>query len=286
MKFVPHSVTRAVARKALTAKKNSPHIFFGIGVVGVIGSTIMACRATLKVEEIVDEGKADVEAVKKAGPYASEQAYYRDLACVYSRTGARLGRLYGPAALVGVASIAALTGSHVQLTRRNSALTFTLAAVSKAYDEYRVRVREEIGEKRELDIYQGTRTEKREIDGKKQDVEVRDSQGFSPYARLFDEASPNWQKNAELNRIFIQCQQNYANYRLQANGHVFLNEVYDAIGLERSPAGAVVGWVLGGEGDDFIDFGIDEVRNAAFVNGLERNVWLDFNVDGVVYDKI
>lgn len=286
MKFVPHSVTRAVARKALTAKKNSPHIFFGIGVVGVIGSTIMACRATLKVEEIIDEGKADVEAVKKAGPYPNEQMYYRDLACVYSRTGARLGRLYGPAALVGVASIAALTGSHVQLTRRNSALTFTLAAVSKAYDEYRVRVREEIGEKRELDIYQGTRTEKREIDGKKQDVEVRDSQGFSPYARLFDEASPNWQKNAELNRIFIQCQQNYANYRLQANGHVFLNEVYDAIGLERSQAGAVVGWVIGGEGDDFIDFGIDEVRNAAFVNGLERNVWLDFNVDGVVYDKI
>lgn len=286
MKFNTKAVTRAVARKSLKVKHNSPHIFFGLGVAGVLGGAFLACRATLKVEEVIDEGKADVETVKKAGPYASEQMYYRDLTYVYSRTGLRLARLYGPSVLMGGAAIAALTGSHVQLTRRNSALTFTLAAVSKAYDEYRVRVREEIGEKRELDIYQGVREEKQDVDGKKKTVAVRDSTGFSPYARCFDETSWQWQKSAELNRMFLQCQQNYLNHRLNAYGHVFLNEAYDALGLERTTPGSVVGWVINGEGDDYIDFGFNDPRNAAFLNGQEQSVWLDFNVDGVIYDKI
>lgn len=296
MKLVPARVTRSVGRTILKSKKNSPHIFFGAGVVGVIGSTILACRATLKLEERLDEIRQDVSNVNTLHEdrktttinVYSEADHYRDLGYAYTKGSLRLTRLYGPAILIGGASIAALTGSHIQLTRRNAALTATLVAVSRAYEEYRERVREVVGEKQELELYQGIQEKEITIDGKKEKIQVlRDPSKTSVYARFFDEYNPNWVKNPEYNRIFVQCQENYANHLLHARGHVFLNDVYDSLGLDRSQAGAIVGWVLNGEtSDNYISFGMYDVGNHPFVNGFERSVLLDFNVDGVIFDKI
>jgi hypothetical protein len=63
------------------------------------------------------------------------------------------------------------------------------------------------------------------------------------------------------------------------------------LGIDRSKAGSVVGWVITkeGTGDNFIDFGVfdgDNPRARDFVNGREGSILLDFNVDGVIYDKI
>jgi hypothetical protein len=58
------------------------------------------------------------------------------------------------------------------------------------------------------------------------------------------------------------------------------------MGFERTSAGFVVGWVLDGNGDGYIDFGLSEARSSRFMNAEERSVILDFNVDGVVYDLI
>ena len=119
-------------------------------------------------------------------------------------------------------------------------------------------------------------------------IETVDKDGISQYARFFDESCINWSKTPEYNLMFLNGQQNFANDLLNARGHVFLNEVYDMLGIPRSQAGAVVGWVKG-VGDDYIDFGIFEGKTAAaraFVNGAERNILIDFNVDGVIYDLI
>lgn len=293
MKLISDSVTRSVGRKVIQLKRQSPHIFFAGGIVGVLGATFLACRATLKLEETLDIVKQDIDAVKEMGadskakgtPYA-DQEYFRDLGYVYSIGTFKMARLYGPAAVVGAVSISALTGAHVQLARRNTALTVTLAAVSKAYEEYRERVQEAIGDEREYDIYRNAKEVEIEVDGKKKTATVYDGNGFSPYARLFEESNLNWQNDGETNQLFIRCQLNYANHLLKARGHVFLNEVYDSLGLERSSAGQVVGWVMDGDGDNYIDFGIFDSSNSDFINGRERSVWLDFNVDGVVFEKI
>lgn len=294
MKLVPEGITRSISRQVLQTKKNSPHIFFAAGVVGMIGSTFLACRATLKLEPVIDSIEDDLKQVKEMGrPSESggdvqrypDREYYRDLGYVYARSAKKIGRLYGPSIVLGVASVGALTGSHVQLTRRNSALTATLALVSQAYDDYRDRVREELGEERELNIYRGMGEEKIDIDGKKQLVQVTDPTKWSPYARFFDETNVNWVKDPESNRMFLHCQQNYSNHLLNARGHLFLNEVYDMLGMERSKAGQVVGWVLNGDGDEHVDFGIFEAYNNRFVNNLERSIILDFNVDGPIYAK-
>ncbi len=294
--MLPATLTQNLGRSILKFKKQSPHIFFAAGVIGTVASTVMACRATLKLSDTLDDIQVDLASIKSVKPELThgktatieylDSHYKRDLVYTYGKSGLKIAKLYAPAALVGTASIMALTGSHVQLTRRNASLMAAYAAVQKAYDEYRERVREQLGDERELDIYHSAKTGVEEIDGVKTEVKVVDPNSFSPYAVIFDEACKEWTKDPELNRLFVQAQQNYMNHILRAKGHLFLNEVYDALGFDRTSAGAVVGWVIGKDGDNYVDFGIFDAYSTRFVNGAERSIVLDFNVDGVIYDKI
>lgn len=285
---LPESITRSVGRAVLQSKKNSPHIFFVAGLAGVIGSSVMACRATLKLEKVVDEIQEEFRKIhyNKEALNQDQSEYMRNLTFAYINGAKRMIILYGPSAVIGGASLAALTGSHIQLTRRNAALTAAFTAVSKAYDEYRGRVREELGDEKELAIYQGCLLDEDDAELVAANKTGKVVNGTSPYGRFFESSNLNWQKDMEYNRMFIQCQQNYANHRLNAIGHVFLNEVYDDLGFDRTPAGAVVGWVKTGDGDGYIDFGLLDVINMAFLDGNANGCLLDFNVDGVVYDKI
>lgn len=270
-------------RTVLVAKKHSPTIMFVGGIAGVLTSTVLACKATLKLPEALENMQEELDQVK----YDVNVPDAKDVAYVYAKNVAYIARIYAPSAIIGVASISALTGSHIALNKRNAGLTAAYAAMAKAYDEYRTRVSDEFGEQKELDLYHAASAEKfKNEEGKEETITLADPNKWSPYARFFDEASVNWQKNAELNRLFVQCQQNYANHLLHARGHVFLNEIYDMLGLERSKAGAVVGWVISDNGDNYIDFGMYQASSSRFVNGEERTVLLDFNVDGVIYDKI
>ena len=117
-------------------------------------------------------------------------------------------------------------------------------------------------------------------------VKVRE---HSPYAVIFDENSKAWTKNPECNKMFLLRQQEYANEKLRAQGYLFLNEVYDTLGLPRTRAGQLVGWtydVHNPVGDNYVDFGIFEYCNRKFVNGFEKSVLLDFNVDGNILDHL
>lgn len=294
MKFVPNAVSRKVAMQVLTLKKNSPHIFFGLGVGAVVASTVVACKATLQLEEKLDAAREDINAVKEMGANTvareinsyDTKTYQRDLLYVYAKHTGEFAKLYGPAIIIGVFGIGCLTGSHVQLHRRNQNLTLALGALSKAYDSYRERVREEIGAEREAEIYRNVHKLDIEDDGGRQVLDVNDPNKYSIYARFFDSHCAEFRKDAEFNRMFLQVQQNFAQQKLASRGHLFLNEVYDMLGMEHSSAGAVVGWIYNGDGDNFVDFGIYEPGNIRFVNNDEYAILLDFNVDGVIYNKI
>ncbi len=283
--MIPVAITKNLFRAALIVKKNAPNILFAGGIAGVATGTVMACRATLKLSDELPKMKQDLEAVRENIEDPEEQK--RALALVYGVNVSKVVKLYAPPVIVLGASVGALTGSHVQLTRRNAGMTAAYAALSKAHDEYRARVKADLGEEKEEDIHRAVTTEKVELpNGKKEKIKVVGA-GGGGYARFFDEGSRDFKKNAELNRIFIKCQQAYINDLLHSRGHVFLNEAYDALGFERTPEGSVVGWVYPNtEGDGWIDFGMYESRNDRFVQGLERVCHLDFNVDGVIYDKI
>lgn len=297
MSIIPNVITSKFARQILLARKNSPHVMFGVGVAASVTSTVLACRGTLKLEEVLAEGERQEKLaeralnLEKAGYEVKD--YNKDLTIIKVKTAGRIFKLYGPALGVGLVGISCLTGSHVVMNKRNVGLTAAYAALDKGFREYRERVTGAFGEDRERELRYGS-VEKEIVEETETGPQVKTVKragewaGKSVYARFFDEYTKNWSPEPEYNKIFIRCQQNYANDLLQARGHVLLNEVYDMLGIERSSAGCVVGWVLDKGGDNFIDFGVFDKNDATrdFVNGREASILLDFNVDGVIYDKI
>jgi hypothetical protein len=294
MKFVPEVIGRQIARKALLTQKASPEVLMGAGVVGMVASTVLACRATLKMETVLDEAQIKLNMSKNLEhPEYSEKDRSRDVSLIYFQSGVKIVRMYMPAIVVGGLSIYALTSSHRIMSRRNVALTAAYGALEKGFNEYRGRVIDKYGEEEDRNFRYGSEVVQIEDPdtGKKKTVTRVSPDDPSIYARFFDPVSPSWSKEPEYNMIFLKCQQNYANDLLRSRGHVFLNEVYDMLGLSRSRAGAVVGWIMtkDGETDNFINFGVFDGREQTardFVNGREGAILLDFNVDGVIYDKI
>ena len=296
------AVGKLLGRKGLLLKKHSPEIMLVVGVVGVVTSGVMACRATLKVEAVLDTTREKLDKIKEAKGLVSEEEYSeadakKDTALTYVQTGFEFVKLYGPAILVGAASIACIVGSHGIMRKRNFALVAAYKAIETSFKDYRKRVVDEFGQDKDRMLKNGITQSKIAViemdeNGKAKKfqkvVENIDPTGISQYARFFDESCPNWSKTPEYNLTFLKCQQNYANDLLKTRGHVFLNDVYDLIGVPRSQAGAIVGWVRD-NGDGFIDFGLFDGERMAvrdFVNGTERSILLDFNVDGIIYDMI
>lgn len=294
MRLFGTELQQAWKHKSFFLQKNSPHLLFGAGVIGVIGSTVLACKATLKLDETLLEGKKELARVRAANLEGySEKDRARDVTVVITKTSMKVVKLYGPSILLGAASIGALTKSHSILAQRNTAITAAYAAVEAAFEKYRERVVTKYGEDVDLELRYGVE-EVEEVDektGKTKKVKQVALGEPSMYARFFDPTSRSWSKDPEVNNVFIRAHQRYANDLLISRGHVFLNEVYDMLGLDRSTAGAAVGWLHtpdSDRGDNYIDFGLfnadESVR--AFMNRQEGSVLLDFNVDGVIWDKI
>ena len=292
-------VGKRTGRSLLVLQKHTPTILTATGVVGVVATTILASKATLKLEPIIDEMDEALAVAKNVRVEApekySERDYTKDITRTYTTAVVKVGKLYAPAFSLGVLSISCLISSHGIMQKRNVALAAAYKTVEEGFSAYRQRVVEEFGEEKDQEIrIQSLKTleveEKDPKTGKITTTKAFDPNRVSDYARFFDESNPNWRRaDDQLNFFFVKQAQTYMNNLLQARGHVFLNEAYDALGIPRTQAGAVVGWVISKDGDNFVDFGIyDSASEKArqFVNGQERSLLLDFNVDGVIYDKI
>lgn len=294
--FTP--VTRLAGKAILKLKAASPEIMLTVGVIGVVGAGVLACKATLKAKDIVEEthkmiDEAEEDAFERRLP---EKARKRNIYKVYVHQTGAMARVYAPALALGGASLALIVGSHCVLNRRYLGTAAAYKAVEESFRAYRKRVSEELGEEKEKDIYMGKTSSAVPSNAEQPEALITEHDqvvlnprpyGGSPYGRFFDETCGGWKKSPEYNKAFLKCQQEYANNLLHGRGHLFLNEVYDMLGIPRSQAGSVVGWVEG-FGDGYVDFGLDQYNESVrdFVNGYDRSVWLDFNVDGIIWDKI
>ena len=289
----------------LKAIKHSPEILAGVGVVGVVGSLVMACKATTKLSDILEDSKEQLDKIKEvAADPAYEEKYSQDDAkkdttITYVQTAMKVTKLYAPSVILCASSLGCLLASNNILKKRNAALSAAYMTVDKSFKEYRKRVAERFGEEVEKEIRYNIKAEeitKVDEDGNEVTETVKvmdgtdDPNSYSDYARFFDESCAAWQNDAEYNLTFLKAQQQYANDLLKARGRLFLNEVYRMLGIDETKAGQVVGWVYNPDnptGDNFVDFGIYNMqreRVRAFVNGYEPNILLDFNVDGVIWN--
>ena len=307
MKNLKEKMVKVYNKSEMKVRKYSPEILAGVGVVGVIASTVMACKATTKLNDILAESKEQLEQIKTvavdpayADKYTEDDAK-KDTTITYVQTGVKVAKLYAPSVILCTSSLGCLLASNNILRKRNAALSAAYMTVDKSFKEYRRRVAERFGDEVEKEIRYNIKAKEittvdEEGNEVKETVKVMegadDPTTYSDYARFFDESCPAWQNDPEYNLTFLRAQQQYANDLLKAQGRLFLNDVYKMLGIDITKAGQVVGWVYDPDcpvGDNFVDFGIYDMskeRVRAFVNGYEPNILLDFNADGNIWDSM
>ena len=303
-------LTRKIHKVGFELKKHSPEILVTAGVVGTVATTVMACKATTKAGDILDEFNSNMDDINKVVEMGKEEytedVMKKDIAIVYIQTGVKFAKLYAPSVVLGALSITSILAGHNILRKRNVALAAAYATIDKSFKEYRGRVVERFGKELDHELRYNIKAkefEEVQTDDKgkekvvKNTVQVSELNEISDYAKFFDEGCNGWTKDPEANLLFLKKQQTYANNRLKANGYLFLNEVYEMLGIPRTKAGQVVGWIYDEKnpvGDNYVDFGIYDTNknsnwanaNKDFVNGYERSILLDFNVDGDILNNI
>lgn len=297
------SVSGVVNKTTMALKKHSPEILVVAGVVGAVASAVIACKATTKVGKITEEAKDNIDAIHEAekngvtptGEVYTKEDAQKELAVTYIQTGIKYAKLYAPAVILGSLSVTSILASNNILRKRNIALGAAYAAIDKSYKEYRGRVIERFGEQVDQELKYNIKAKKfEEVEtdpetGKqkkvKKTVMVTDPNLQSDYAVYFDNKSRNYETNMDYNRMFLKAQQQYANDKLQARGHVYLNEVLDDLDLPRTPAGQIVGWTKDGP-DGYINFRIIEVERETEDGRHEPALLLDFNVEGNIWSQM
>ena len=305
------TLSRSFHKVGFKFKKHSPEILAVTGIVAIVTSAVMACKATTKVNDIVNEAKETVDKIHESvgkglhtsdGEEYTEEVAKKDLTIVYAQTGLKFVKLYGPSVALGIASIVCMLGSNHILRKRNLALAAALTNVATSFKEYRGRLVDRFGKDVDRELRFGIKAKEVEEtvvdkDGNEttvtKTVEVVDpNTAHSLYSIVFCEGNNGWTRNAELNKVFLIQQQNWANDKLKMNGVLTLNEVYDMVGAPRTAYGQIAGWVWtedGTIGDNFVDFGLFDVNNEKacdFINGREKSIILDFNCIGNILDYI
>ena len=296
-----NSVAGMVNRVKFQTLKHSPEILVVAGVAGMVATTVIACKQTTKLNDILEKRKEQIKMVHDSledetisKEEYSEQDAKNDIRIITVQTAVQVAKLYAPAFILGAVSIGCIFSSHNILNKRNLALAAAYQAVDKGWAEYRKRIADKFGDEFEKEIRYGVESKEIEEEytdkkGNKKTKTLEENSidiSKNPYAKFFDSSCPDWEKNPEYNLMFLQAQQRYANDLLVSRGHLFLNEVYDMLGIERTKAGQVIGWKYDTKNPTLhncVDFGIfklEEVANRRFVNGLENVILLDFNVDG------
>lgn len=303
-------LSRSFHKVGFQLKKHSPEILVVAGTAGMVASAVLACKATTKASAILEETKKQVDTIHAVASDPEMSKQYtpedtkKDLAIVYAQTGLKFAKLYGPAVALGAVSIGCILTGHSIMRKRNVALAAAYAAEHLGFKEYRGRVVERFGKELDRELKYNIKAKEIEEtvvneDGTetvvKKTVNVMDTNDpnyYSPYSIVFDNGNTGWDEDPEVTKFFLVQQQNWANDLLKSKGHLFLNEVYDMLGAQRTKAGQTVGWVYDKDntiGDNFVDFGIFDIHRPKardFVNGYEKVIVLDFNVDGNIYELL
>ena len=300
---IVNSLSRGLHRAGLQFKKHSPEVLVTAGVVGGVAAAVMACKATTKASSVLEEMHDDLEKIHKVSEMEeveyTEEDLKKDTAIVYVQTGVKFAKLYGPSIALGALSITSILVGHNILRKRNLAISAAYATVSNGFKEYRERVVDRFGKELDNELrynIKAKEVETEEVDPEtgevrtgKKTVNVAEIRYDNDYTRIFDDGCIGWTKDPEYNKLFLRRQQDNLNELLQRKGYLFLNEAYKAFGFAATKAGQVVGWVYDKNHPTYVDLGIFDPNDEAkrnFINGRERTIILDFNVQGNILDLI
>lgn len=274
--------------------ENSPTILTIGGITALAVGTVLACRATLKAQKVVEEHKESRNSLEndEKAPEKGSKEYTQQLAHIYAKTLKGMTKLYAVPVILIVSGVVSILGGHKILSERNVQLTNSLAAVTTAYNQldkftknYRKRVVEAEGELKDKQYAFGFPDDKVDTvdaDGKKvklgkddlhtkdgvSDKDISDLEKVNPYVTVFDKRSIEWKNSPVANLAFIKGQLNawndIARSRIataKSDGLrpiITQNEIRKSMDLPETPEGAITGWDLSSDDyDGYISFGLD-----------------------------
>ena len=291
---IVNAVTRMASKYSYRLKKASPTLMIVGAAIGGVTATILACKATLKAEEIIAEHNAQIETIHttkaqvdsgemqlKDGETYTADDMKKDITDTYIHTAVWLAKVYAPAVTLGSLSLACMFGSHHIMSKRNASLTAAYIAIDKAFNEYKGRVTERFGDRVQQELEHSIKAVEVESTVKNEDGTEEVIREYAdvardandPYSMIFDESCSLWEKDSMLNAMTIRHVENAAN---------------------RTAVGQVAGWIYDPKDEtkqNCVSLGThcyvpgNEALND-FINGDERSVILHFNCDGVIIDKI
>lgn len=312
--------SQMLSKTTFKLKKASPTIMIVGAAIGGVTAAVLACKATIKAQDILNEHNTAVKTIHTTkeqieqgviqldeGESYTEKDYKNDITTTYVQTGLKLAKVYAPAVTLGAVSLGCMFGSHHIMSKRNASLTAAYIALDKAFAEYKSRVSNRFGSRVQEELEHNIKAVELESkstneQGVEETIkEYKDiaMQHTSPYTCIFDETVDTWQPDNMMNRNYLFLMEQSANKRLRIQGHLFLNDVLASLGTHggvtlKTPEGQIVGWIYDPNDptrQSHVDFGVtnyvegDEALNS-FINGGERSVMLRFNCDGPIIDKI
>ena len=287
------AIAKFVAKSSHVVKKNAPTILTVAGVAGLVTSGVLAAKRAYRHQEVINDKARTAKVISQ------EIATHQTNGSPAEKLGALIGayahpakefvKAYGLPITVASASVASILWGHGMLKQRNAALIAAYASLERSFAAYRKRVVKDGGAERDA-YYANGLSQIEDPDDPSAIAVTREEKASHLYTRLFDENNPNWgPEGKDYNLYFLKVQQNRMNDRLQSRGHLFLNEVLDDLGFDHTSEGAIVGWIFDSEeGDGYVDFGLDKINHhhSSFMKYLDGDIPIEFNVDGVIYDKI
>lgn len=287
------SACRLVKIGSLKLKKHAPEILIGVGIVGSVASTVLACKATIKAQPVIDKAKKSLDDIHEADnnprisyeDYSKEQVK-KDIVHVYAKTGAELAKVYGPSIVIGAASMGCMIGSHAMVNKRLNNVVAAYTALGESFRQYKKNVEKQL---KDAGI-------KQELPASSEDAHTIEVEDKRTYTFIFDKNNPNWKDNIDYNLTFLRSCETYLDCLLKRDGVLFANDANKELGFDLSPNGQLDGWMYDFDhpdkyGDGYVSFGLvkDGIKSdslVAYESGETDYLVLTYNIDGVVYDRI
>lgn len=307
IKSIGNAIRKTSKKGMLSLKKHSPEILMFAGIAGTVAGTVVACKATTKLEPIInefEEKRAEIKTVveDENGEELVTENRNKELVIAYAETGVEVAKTYAPAAIIMTLSLSSILASCSILRKRNLALMTAYATLNKTFGDYRERVVDKYGKDAEEEIRYGI--EKRKIteeiidgNGKKKNVkkEVKVTTVDANDSTIFEfskDTTTHFDSVMDYNRQFLSARQSLANDMLVANGYLFLNELLDLLDIDRTADGFMLGWIYDPNNNEVGDNEVLFRAKESFkvVEDIEGNpvlvpiIILDFNYDGVIVD--
>ena len=317
-----NSLKVTAIKAGMKVSKRSPEILMVAGGITFVATVVVACKQTLKCEDILDKhGRAmdDILACQEMAQEDPEKVEYseqdakKDKFIAYVHTVAGFAKVYAPAIGLGIVSITCFGCSFNIMKKRNLALTAAYTALDSAFKGYRKRVVDDLGEETDRYFRYGYQKVKKgliagkdkdgndiAVKGENLDTVPWDEEG-KPGDGTLDgatfifapETSKYYFPDEVHNDSSISAERNCLQVDFDQKGFLFLNDVLRALGLKEVPYGQLVGWKKG-LGDPYIDFRTKKVYRKASPDknrnplGLEYECIyeFDFNTCGIIWDKI